>query len=387
MVVMERIQSINPDRIAWCCAERGVTAEQLAFDVGIASAAIGRVMAGIEGLTFNQLGKIAGYFGRGVLFFLEAAPVDEAQVHTPQFRTLANQKPELSPKIKAFIERAEWQRAIYLSLREDLDSESRLQFNPPELPNQNPRAAAQITREWLALREENSFDAYRAAVEANGVLVFRSNGYNGKWQIAKENPILGFSLYDTACPLIVVKKQEWETRQTFTLMHELGHLLLHKTSSIDDEQDMQSHEGHEREANVFAGHLLIPDAFLDTIRDAGRPTEVSQYDDWLEEQRKAWGVSGEVILRRLLDAGRLPQIRYTAYRDWRQHQGVTTNDDAIIPRKYRYREPKHVFGDTFVKTVLDSLNARHITLAKASSYLDSLKIKDLHQLEKHYAGL
>jgi hypothetical protein len=56
-------------------------------------------------------------------------------------------------------------------------------------------------------------------------------------------------------------------------------------------------------------------------------------------------------------------------------------------RKYRHREPKHVFGDTFVRTVLDALNARHITLAKASSYLDSLKIKDLHQLERYYAGI
>jgi hypothetical protein len=54
---------------------------------------------------------------------------------------------------------------------------------------------------------------------------------------------------------------------------------------------------------------------------------------------------------------------------------------------YRYREPKHVFGDTFVRTVLDALNASHITLARASSYLDSLKIKDLHQLEHFYAGV
>jgi hypothetical protein len=37
--------------------------------------------------------------------------------------------------------------------------------------------------------------------------------------------------------------------------------------------------------------------------------------------------------------------------------------------------------------VLDSLYARHITLARASSYLDNLKIKDLHQLEQYYAGV
>jgi hypothetical protein len=40
-----------------------------------------------------------------------------------------------------------------------------------------------------------------------------------------------------------------------------------------------------------------------------------------------------------------------------------------------------------VRTVLDALYARHITLAKASSYLDNLKIKDLHQLERFYAGI
>jgi hypothetical protein len=40
-----------------------------------------------------------------------------------------------------------------------------------------------------------------------------------------------------------------------------------------------------------------------------------------------------------------------------------------------------------VETVLDALSARHITLAKASSYLDNLKIKDLHQLERHFASI
>ncbi len=382
---MERIQSINPERIAWCCADHGITFGDLTSELGIAPASIARVMAG-EGVTFNQLHKIAEYFGRGMLFFLEPGPVDEAQVHTPQFRTLANQKPELSAKLKALIERVERQRAVYLSLREDLDDTDRPSFSPPDLSRQDPSEAARIARKWLGLADENSFDSYRAAVEARGVLVFRSNGYSGKWQIAKENPILGFTLYDPTCPVIVIKKLSWEPRQSFTLAHELGHLLMHKSSSIDDEQDMQSHQGQEREANAFAGHLLVPDGFLTSIRDTDRPDEVSQYDDWLAGPRRAWGVSGEVILRRLLDAGRLPQSQYNAYRRWRTKSVVAPEEEGGS-RAYRHREPKHVFGDTFVRTVLDSLNARHITLARASEYLDSLKIKDLHQLERHYAGI
>ena len=50
--------------------------------------------------------------------------------------------------------------------------------------------------------------------------------------------------------------------------------------------------------------------------------------------------------------------------------------DGWQPR-YRNREPKHIFGDGYVRTVLDALNSRRITLAKASTYLDNLKISDL----------
>jgi Zn-dependent peptidase ImmA (M78 family) len=129
---------------------------------------------------------------------------------------------------------------------------------------------------------------------------------------------------------------------------------------------------------------LVPDAFLARVCDTERPGDVSQYDAWLEQPRRAWGVSGEVILRRLLDAGRLPQSQYNAYRQWRAQMAVAPKDGGN--RMYRHREPKHVFGDTFVRTVLDALSAGHITLAKASGYLDSLKINDLHQLERHFAG-
>ncbi len=382
---MERIQSINPDRLAWCCADRGVTLEECAAEVGIAAANLEKVMAGEPGLTFNQLRKLAEFFGRGVLFFLDPNPVDEALVHTPQFRTLANQKPELSARIKALIERVEKQRAIFLSLREELDYADLPRFAPPDLAGLEVADAARTVRLWLGLADTNDFDSYRQAVEAKGLLVFQSNGYNGKWQIAKESPILGFSLYDPECPVIVVKKQPWEPQQCFTLMHELGHLLLHKTSSIDDDHDLHSHDGREREANAFAGHLLVPDAFLKAIRDADRPAEAAEFDDWLREQRKAWGVSGEVILLRLLDAGRLPRKDYMAYRAWREEMISAEGDGGS--RAYRHREPKHVFGDTYVRAVLDALSARHITLAKASSYLDNLKIKDVHLLERHYAGV
>ena len=382
---MERIQHINPDRIQWCCDDHGIALDQLAEKLKISLARFKSVMAGEGGLTFKQLRKVARFFNRGALFFLDSTPVIETQVRTPQFRTIASQKPDLSADLKALIERVERHRDIYLSLREDLGEEDSPQFNPPELPRQNPKRAAEVARKWLNLGEQNDFSSYREAVEAKDILVFRSQGYAGAWQIPNESQIIGFQIYHPKCPAIVIKKLRSEPRQSFTLMHELGHVLLHRNSFIDDEENLYNHEGREQKANAFAGHLLVPDAFLGHIRGDTCPSDVEQFDAWLEPHRKKWGVSGEVILRRLLDSGRLDQTSYQAYRDWWNKRPKPKKPGGS--RKYRHREPLHIFGGQFVRTVFDALHTQQVSLSKASTYLDNLKIKKVHELGNYIASL
>lgn len=383
---MERIQAVNRERIEWCCAEQGMAPDVLAGVLDVSLDRWAAFWADDAGLTFQQLRKMADFFGRGVLFFLEPGPAVPEQVHTPQFRTLAQQKPELSRRLKLLIERVERQRAVFLSLRKDLDDALWTPFQAPVLPVGDVVAAATQARLWLALGDDkNDIESYRKAVEAKSMLVFRTNGYNGPWQIAKESPVAGFALYDEQCPVIVVKKMASDAPQAFTLMHELAHVLLHRVSWIDDEADLRATQGREQEANLFAGLVLVPDHFLTTIRDAERPDDVAVFNEWLKPQRKAWGVSTEVILRRLLAVGRLPQATYQAYRAWSLEAGKNRVVEGGT-RLYRHREPKHIFGDRFVRTVLNSLSARRITLSKASGYLDGLKIADVHELERHYAG-
>lgn len=383
---MDRIHAVNRERIEWCCAEQGMAPGELAGVLDMSADRWAAFWADETGLTFKQLRKLAEHFGRGVLFFLEAGPVLAEQVHTPQFRTLSQQKPELSQRLRLLIERVERQRALFLSLREDLDDALWSPFEAPELPAGNVAAAAKATRLWLGLYEgKNDFESYRKAVEAKGILVFRTNGYNGPWQIAKESPVAGFALHDAQCPVIVVKKMATDAPQAFTLMHELAHVLLHKASWIDDEADLRSTQGREQEANLFAGLVLVPDHFLASISDADRPHDVAGFNEWLKPHCKAWGVSAEVILRRLLAVGRLPQATYQAYRAWSLEAGNNLKEEGGT-RMYRHREPKHIFGDRYVRTVLNSLSSRRITLSKASGYLDGLKIADVRELERHYAG-
>ena len=386
---MEKI-AINPNRLNWCMNTVQIDIEHLSSEVHIATPTLVLAMENHAALSVTQLEKIANYFKRSLLFFLDPNEVQEEKIYTLQFRTINNQKPIHSSKLRTFIERVEKQRQVYIGLLEDLGEP----INENWYPNLDwnitdiKKTSANI-REWLELPKSYDFNDLRHAVEKKGIIVIVSNGYNGKWQIDKKAPVRGFSLYYEVLPIIVIKKQASEGAQAFTLMHELAHLLLHKESTIDNDEDFDNYQGKEKEANEFAGNLLVPDVFLNRINiETLLSLEINEYDDFLDDFKKLWCVSGQAILVRLLRNNKIPPRNYQDYvafqkKKYRAEESRISLDSKPIPRKYRHREPINVFGKPFVYAVFDSLHNKNITLAKASTYLDNLKISDVRQLERY----
>jgi len=376
---MDKIK-INPNRLQWCCDMLGISLESLAQELHIAYPTIEKVLNHEAAISIGQLEKIASYFNRSLLFFLETTNPQEEKIYSVQFRTINNQKPIHSPKLRALVERVEKQRKIYLKLREELGEDIPSDWYPYQLNiNGNVETVSNHVRQWLKLGNKYDFKQLRESVEAKGVMVFVTNGYNGKWQIDKLNPIRGFSLYYDSLPIVVIKKQRSKGAQAFTLMHELAHLLLHKESMIDEESDFYSYQGKEKEANEFAGHVLVPMHFLNQVDVVAlRNLQAEEYDAFLKPFKNQWCVSGEVILIRLLRSGKITHDDYNNYREFKKHERF---GESTGTRQYRFREPANMFGQHFVNTVLDSLHSNNITLAKASTYLDNLKIRDIHKLE------
>ncbi len=386
---MEKI-AINPSRLEWCLNAVQINVQYLSAELKIAQKTLERAMENKEVLSVNQLEKIANYFKRNLLFFLENEAPNEEDIYSLQFRTINNQKPIHSPKLRSFIEQAEKQRQIYLSLLEDLGEPIDNAWYPDDLNlNDGIKSISANIRQWLGLAASDDFNSMRDAVEQKGIMVIVSNGYNGKWQIDKKNPVRGFSLYYEILPIIVIKKQASLGAQTFTLMHEFAHLLLHKESAIDNDEDFYNYQGKEKEANEFAGNLLVPDDFLNLIdTEQLLKLEIQEYDAFLADYRKLWSVSNRAILVRLLINKRISQHHYQSYVNYKEEQlkieeRRTSNAERSIPRTYRHREPMNVFGKPFVYAVFNSLHNKNITLAKASTYLDNLKISDVRQLEQY----
>ena len=101
---------------------------------------------------------------------------------------------------------------------------------------------------------DTALKAWRKVIQDAGVFVFKDAFHAGNY--------CGFSLYDEHLPIIYVNNSTAKTRQIFTLLHELAHILF-QTSGIDslrepDDRSMDARQLRiEMLCNRFAAQLLF----------------------------------------------------------------------------------------------------------------------------------
>lgn len=110
-------------------------------------------------------------------------------------------------------------------------------------------------------------------------LIARSQGYE-PYKFDGKSEISGLVDYDNK--RIYINGNESETRQRFTLAHEIGHAVLHRGRKVVDYRKTIDAPGvvpEEREANSFASELLMPpDRFKKAWRDrSGNVYRVAAY--------------------------------------------------------------------------------------------------------------
>lgn len=126
----------------------------------------------------------------------------------------------------------------------------------------------------------------------------------------KDSDISGFLFRDNERTVIGVNSFHSLSRQRFTVAHELGHYLLHSQSDdrmyIDRNfevmfRDNRSSDGsntEEREANLFAAELLMPEHFL--REDLAAISRLDLVDDhFIKQLARKYKVSFQAMLFRL----------------------------------------------------------------------------------------
>jgi Zn-dependent peptidase ImmA (M78 family) len=157
-------------------------------------------------------------------------------------------------------------------------------------------ATAQL--EWSSASV--AFDAWRAAVEDLGAVVFL-------FQLGVDN-CRGFSLWDDKAPVIAINTAWNDEARAFTLFHEFGHLLT-RTNSACTAAPPQAVSGAwdpaERWCERFAAAVLVPESALRRLlreRSGATATRVTDVTTvrWLAGKFRA---SLRAVTLRLIELG------------------------------------------------------------------------------------
>jgi Zn-dependent peptidase ImmA (M78 family) len=188
--------------------------------------------------------------------------------------------------------------------------------------------------------------------------------------------MLGFSLTDRPLPVIGVNRKLHLNSRTFTLLHEFTHILLERSGICDIDDSVQRPPEEQRPeifCNAVAAATLVPrDALLAHPLVSPFPRARDWSEDELGSLGREFGVSNEVILRRLLTAGRTTQDFYGRRRAaWGRL--FDTPDAASDPdADYKRNMPQEVISDLgrpFTSLVVESYLNSFTSLSDVSRHL------------------
>jgi len=379
----EPIVGIQPTILQWARESMGMSVEDVALKLKRLPEEILAWESGAASPTYAQLETLAyTVFKRPLAVFFLPKPPDEA-APAREFRTLPDADLQtLQGDTYLQIRRA---HAYQLTLKELFDGRNpsahriwqKIKLNTEKtIPEQAKavRLALGISLDQqIAWKfDEVALKAWREAVEEAGIFVFKSP--------FKQKEISGFCLLDSEFPLIYLNNSTTKTRQIFSLLHEVAHLLFSINGITKfDETYVQQLPPRERRieqlCNRIAAEVLVPSEDF-AARIKGFPANAESVPDHLfASLASRYGVSRESILRRFLDLGRVGKRFYEQKAKlWASQKNATAGGDW-------YASQKTYLSDRFAQEVMRRYYRNQISIEQAAEFL-GIRARNFSGLEQ-----
>ena len=314
--------AVNPEILIWARETAGLDLEAAARKIGLNAA---RGVAGSDRLsalergdgapTTAQLHRMAQHYHRPLLTFYMPkvpAPAELGQ----DFRTLPDRGDPSNVLLATLLRDVKARQALVRDVLEDDEDAAEVAL---VRSGAGTRDAGRLSEALVAAigfdraefrargSAEEAFAYLRALVEAKGVFVLLA-GDCGHWSTAIEVGVFrGFAIADALAPFIVVNDQDAKAAWSFTLLHELAHLLLGEGGVSGGAPQA----GVEQLCNDTAAVTLLPPAEIADLPLAGDARDVAQIDAMADRAR----VSRSMVAYQLFRVGRLTQARWEELRD------------------------------------------------------------------------
>ena len=250
--------------------------------------------------------------------------------------------------------------------------------------NETHFRAAEKIRKFLNINTERlprTKDRYKVLkfwkkiVESKGILVCQTSA-NTHLSV-KLNTFRGFCIAKQPFPVIVLNSQDSPNGRIFTIIHELVHIGLGESiiQNMDyEDTSFQNANPVEVFCNQVAGEVLVPQKELLTIVNPPYNSES------LVKTSQHFGVSNEVIMRRLLTLNRITPQMYQKYRIEQQEKYKEIDQK---PKGYPHYHTRllNATGEYFARTAFSAYYEEKITLADLTSVFSNCATKHLSKIE------
>jgi Zn-dependent peptidase ImmA (M78 family) len=380
---MVPVSGINPKILTWARETSGYSIHDVAKLFRKSKEIIEEWESGESAPTYAQLERLAyQIYKRPIALFFFPEPPEELDPKK-SFRTLPEFEIEnLSKDTRYALRLANAMQLALIELNEGRNPSAQKIFQDIRMTIRDDvtETASQI-RAYLGveLKDQiiwkNNDDALRnwkQALEDKGIFIFKRS--------FKQKSISGFCFSDAEFPIIYLNNGTASTRQTFTIFHELSHILLNTngiTMRDDSYIDVLSgdEKGIEIYSNRFAAEFLVPKAdFEQQLK-----IQESLTDQSINKIAKRYKVSREVILRKLLDMGRISKLHYERKaKEWTgdYEKGPKPSDGG------NYYATQIVYlGEKFLKLAFSKYYQEKCTLEQLADYLN-VKAKSIPMFEQ-----
>ncbi len=297
----------------------------------------------------------------------------------PVFRKFVKRPARFSNwKVRGLVARVERFRSLILEIQMDLD-EPVSPFLPPEpLTNLKDKEYAEKIRSWLGVDKNLEFPDWKEKLEQKGIFVFMTSKYKGWSHVAKEE-FRGLSTYHPTLPIIIVNSSDAKKAYSFTLLHELGH-LIRKENEIDG---WNVHDEEvEKECDQFAGEVLMPaENFLKEVTG-------SQISDirGMKKLADKFHVSKYACLVRLQTLQIISQEEYLEFEKELKIEYSNMQDQLKKkesgPSRDRAKEAFDQFGQIYTKALFQAYYNEEIGLHRLCKSFDLKLVPQVKELEK-----
>jgi Zn-dependent peptidase ImmA (M78 family)/transcriptional regulator with XRE-family HTH domain len=380
--MVKPVTAVNHKILEWARQRSGQTIDQVAAALHKDPNVIAAWEAGTDAPSYPQLETLAyKIYKRPLAVFFFPVPPPEEDPKT-SFRTLPEfEIEELSAETRLRIRHA---RALQYSLEELNEgknpAEHKIFVDLHAGPKASPSEMAAKVREYLGIDSavqrawkdtEQALKAWRRAVEDKGIYVFKNT--------FKQKDVSGFCLYDAEFPIIYVNNTTAQTRQIFTILHELGHILT-ATGGVTKRDDsyIAKLKGDDRQieifCNRFAAETLLPVA---EFKKALGPNPAS--DESITKIANTFRVSRHVVLLRLLGLNLVSQTFYDQkVAEWK------ADYEAKKPEKpggSYYATQGSYLGEKFLKLAFSKYYDGRISVEQLADHLN-VKVGNVAGIEQ-----